>query len=140
MSEQYVLRIITRMLVPPILLFGLYVQMHGHYGPGGGFQAGVIFAAGFILYELVFGTPARRHVVPLFALASVACLGVLLYTGVGVASMVGGGKFLDYGALASTASDGQYTGIVIIEIAVGITVAAVMLVVFYAFYAASERR
>ena len=64
MRHHLVLRVVTKMLIPPILLFALYVQFHGDFGPGGGFQAGVIFAAGFILYSLVFGLePARRTVV-----------------------------------------------------------------------------
>ena len=36
-----------------MLLFALYVQFHGDYGPGGGFQAGVIVAVGVILHALV---------------------------------------------------------------------------------------
>ncbi len=49
MRHHLVLRVIAKMLIPPILLYGLYVQFHGDFGPGGGFQAGVIFAAGIIL-------------------------------------------------------------------------------------------
>ena len=52
MSDYLVLRVIAKLLIPFILLFGFYVQMHGDYGPGGGFQAGVIVAAAFILYAL----------------------------------------------------------------------------------------
>ena len=135
MSEQLVLRVVSRLMIPPILLFGLYVQMHGHYGAGGGFQAGVIFASGLILYELVFGTPSKRRVAPLSVLTAIACLGVLLYAGVGVAGMVGGGEFLEYGVLAADSGRGNYVGIAIIEVGVGVTVAAVMLAVFYVFYA-----
>ena len=54
MKDYIVLRVITKLLIPFILLFGIYVQMHGDYGPGGGFQAGVIFASSFILYAIVF--------------------------------------------------------------------------------------
>ena len=64
MTEHLVLRVVSKLLIPPILLFALYVQMHGDYGPGGGFQAGVIFGAGLILYGLVFGTEAVRAVAP----------------------------------------------------------------------------
>ena len=62
MSDLLVLRIVTKILMPFILLFALYVQFHGDYGPGGGFQAGVIFGAGFILYGLVYGLDALRGV------------------------------------------------------------------------------
>ena len=64
MIDNPVLRIIAKIIIPMILLFALYVQFHGDFGPGGGFQAGVIFAAGFILYGLVFGTEALRSAVP----------------------------------------------------------------------------
>ena len=55
MKRQSILRVVSKLLIPYILLFAFYVQFHGDYGPGGGFQAGVIFAAAFILYGLVFG-------------------------------------------------------------------------------------
>ena len=45
MSDFLVLKVMAKLLIPFILLFGFYVQMHGDYGPGGGFQAGVIIAA-----------------------------------------------------------------------------------------------
>ena len=130
MTEHLVLRVVSKLLIPPILLFALYVQMHGDYGPGGGFQAGVIFGAGLILYGLVFGTQAVRAVAPPRLLVVIACLGVLLYAGVGVASMIGGGEFLEYGALAADTTHGNHVGIIIIEIGVGVTVAAVMTIVF----------
>ena len=130
MTEHLVLRVVSKLLIPPILLFALYVQMHGDYGPGGGFQAGVIFGAGLILYGLVFGTQAMRAVAPPRALVVIACLGVLLYAGVGVASMIGGGEFLEYGALAADATRGNHVGIIIIEIGVGVAVAAVMTIIF----------
>ena len=132
MTEHLVLRVVSKLLIPPILLFALYVQMHGDYGPGGGFQAGVIFASGLILYGLVFGTEAVRSVAPPRLLAVLACLGVLLYAGVGVASMIGGGEFLEYGALAADATHGNHVGIIIIEIGVGVAVAAVMTIIFCA--------
>ena len=132
MSEHLVLRVVSKLLIPPILLFALYVQMHGDYGPGGGFQAGVIFASALILYGLVFGAEAVRSVAPPRLLVTLACLGVLLYAGVGVASMIAGGAFLEYGALAGDATQGNHIGIIIIEIGVGVAVAAVMTIVFCA--------
>ena len=56
--EVRILRVVSKALFPFVLLFGLYVQFHGDFGPGGGFQAGVIFAAGFVLYGLVYGLAA----------------------------------------------------------------------------------
>ncbi len=131
MTDNLVLRVISKLLIPLILLFALYVQMHGDYGPGGGFQAGVIFGSGLVLYGLVFGVPAARRVAPLHILVVLACLGVLLYAGVGIAGMIGGGSFLEYGVLAHDPPHGNHIGIIIIEIGVGVAVAAVMTIVFY---------
>ena len=95
MSRQIVLRIIAKLFIPFILLFALYVQFHGDYGPGGGFQAGVIFAAAFVLYGLVWGVEAAKRVANPATLQVAAALGVLLYAGTGLASLALGGNFLD---------------------------------------------
>ena len=131
MKDYIVLRVITKLLIPFILLFGIYVQMHGDYGPGGGFQAGVIFASSFILYAIVFDIRLARKVVPMWVLTGFSCLGVLLYCGVGIATLIYGGKFLEYGVLSFDASSGNHIGIIIIEIGVGIAVAAVILLIFF---------
>lgn len=128
-----VLRVAAKMLIPLILMFALYVQFHGETGPGGGFQAGVIFAAAFILYALVFGMETARTVVPAPLLRVLASCGVLLYAGVGLASLLAGGNFLDYSVLAEDHIEGQHLGIFLIELGVGITVTSVMIIIFYAF-------
>ena len=134
MKHYSILRVVTKLLVPYILLFALYVQFHGDYGPGGGFQAGVIFAAGIILYGLVFGLRAARHVA-LPAVTEIAIsVGVLVFAGTGVVSMLCGGNFLDYSALDHHhPSHGQHLGILVVELGVGITVAAVMISIFFSF-------
>lgn len=133
--EMPVLRVVGRALVPLILLFGLYVQFHGDFGPGGGFQAGVIFAAGLIVYALIFGLEALQQVVPPILTERLMAAGVLLYGSVGVLAMFLGGEFLDYSALdpLTTGHHGQHLGIVVIELGVGIAVAATMMRVYYAF-------
>ena len=131
--QHKILRIVSKILIPPILLFALYVQFHGEYGPGGGFQAGVIFAAGIILYTIFFGVDLARQVVSSALLKILAAFGVLLYGSVGLVSMLHGGDFLDYSVLAENPVTGQHIGIIIIELGVGITVAAVMTMIFYCF-------
>ena len=128
-----VLRVAAKMLIPLILMFALYVQFHGETGPGGGFQAGVIFAAAFILYALVFGMETARAVVPAALLRVLASFGVLLYAGVGLASLLAGGNFLDYSVLAEDHIEGQHLGIFLVELGVGITVTSIMIIIFYAF-------
>ena len=133
MNHHLVVRVVSKLLIPFILLFGLYVQFHGDFGPGGGFQAGVIFAAGFFLYGLIFGIENARKVVPAWATRVLLAAGVLLYGGTGVASFYLGGNFLSYNVLADDPVAGQHLGILLVEGGVGITVAATMLTLFFVF-------
>ncbi len=133
MIDNPVLRIVAKIIIPMILLFALYVQFHGDFGPGGGFQAGVIFAAGFILYGLVFGTEALRSAVPPGALRLLTAFGLLLFAGVGAVTMLAGSDYLAYNALAQDPVAGQHLGILIVEFGVGVTVSAVMITIFLAF-------
>lgn len=138
-SNNAVLRVVTKQIIPMILLFALYVQFHGEYGPGGGFQAGVIFAAGFVLYALVFGLDHASRAMPARTLFRLAPLGVLLFAGVGVYSLLKGYAFLDYTAIdPHDPVHAQHLGILIIELGVGLTVFSVLLLIFYAF--AGRRR
>jgi len=139
-QETIILRVVGKAVVPFILLFALYVQFHGDYGPGGGFQAGVIFAAGLILHALIFGLDALRRKVPMVVVELGIALGALLYGGVGVVSVLMGGQFLHYGVLdAHDAAHGQHLGILLVELGVGITVAFVMIAIFYSFAGRSNR-
>ena len=133
MKHHRVLRVITKLLIPYILLFALYVQFHGDFGPGGGFQAGVIFASAFILYGLVFGLRYAKQVAPPDLIERFVGIGLLLYAGTGVAGMLLGGEFLNYFVLAADPQAGQHYGILLVEAGVGITVAATMITIFYYF-------
>ncbi len=128
-------RVVGRVLIPFILLFGLYVQFHGEYGPGGGFQAGAIIAAALILYAILEGERRALAVLPPRALLALVAVGPLIYVAVGVAGMVLGGNFLDYSPLSSNPVSGQQIGIILIEAGVGITVTGVLLSIFHAFAA-----
>jgi len=133
MRNEVILRVAAKVLIPFILIFGLYVQFHGEVSPGGGFQAGVICAAAFILYGLVFGLETAQKVLPLGVARALAALGVLIYSGTGVVSLFLGAKFLDYDVLAHDPMHGQHYGIMSVEMGVLVTVFGVMVVIFYAF-------
>ncbi|HHW78915.1 MAG TPA: Na(+)/H(+) antiporter subunit B [Xanthomonadaceae bacterium] len=134
MKRYTIPRLGTKLLLPLILLFALYVQFHGDYGPGGGFQAGVIFGAGFILYALIYGLDNARQLMPPWLLRIGVSLGVLIYAGVGLVGLLLGGNYLDYGVLDHhDPAHGQHLGILLVELGVGITVSAVMVTIFYAF-------
>jgi multicomponent Na+:H+ antiporter subunit B len=138
LEDRVILRVGAKMLIPFILLFGLYVQFHGDYGPGGGFQAAVIFAAAFILYALVFGLDDAKRVLPPQVGYACSALGVLMFAGVGIATLVEGANFLDYGALLGDPKDAQVAGIMLVESGVLVTVFGVMVTIFYVF--AGRRR
>ncbi|MDA8743446.1 Na(+)/H(+) antiporter subunit B [Rubripirellula amarantea] len=138
MTDFPIIRVVSKILIPYILLFAFYVQLHGDYGPGGGFQAGVIFASALILYGLVFGLDAVSRVAPPVLIERLMALGVLIYAGTGITTMMLGGKFLDYNLLEHhfmphVLPSGQHLGIFVVELGVGITVTAVMTMIFYAF-------
>ena len=133
MKQKIILRVVSKILIPYILLFAFYVQWHGDFGPGGGFQAGVIFAAGIILYGIIFGVGTLRDVLPASVTRFFLTIGVLLYSGVGIAGIVLGGNYLDYNVLANVPTDGQHIGILLVEFGVGITVASAMVTIFCAF-------
>jgi multicomponent Na+:H+ antiporter subunit B len=140
MSPHLILRVVSKLLIPMIVVFGLYVQFHGDFGPGGGFQAGVIVAVAIILYALIFGMDEARRAVPPSVVQYGAAFGLLLYAGVGVATLFmdgtgGSVNFLDYDALHPDQSHhtGQHYGILLVEIGVLCTVSSVMLAIFYAF-------
>jgi multicomponent Na+:H+ antiporter subunit B len=133
MKHNLILRVIAKYLFPVIALFAFYVQFHGDYGPGGGFQAGVILSVAFIFYALVFGLDTAEQVLPHNLLRILASTGVLIYAGTGVVTMFMGGNFLDYDLLALNPVEGQHIGMMLIELGVGITVSAIMLMIFFAF-------
>lgn len=136
-----IIRVVSKLLIPYILLFAFYVQFHGDFGPGGGFQAGVIFASAFILYGLVFGVAEAKRVAPPLIIEKMIAIGLLIYAGTGVATLLLGGNFLDYDVLQHGfytdapvgLPEGQHLGIFVVELGVGVTVSAVMTIIFYAF-------
>lgn len=133
MRKDLILRIGAKLILPFILLFALYVQFHGDFGPGGGFQAGVISAAMVILYAIIFGLNSAQMVIPPRIAEMMIPLGALLYTGVGIFAMFKGGNFLNYSVLEHDPVKGQHLGIILVELGVYITVAGTMLAIFYTF-------
>jgi multicomponent Na+:H+ antiporter subunit B len=133
MRRDIVLRVIAKLFIPFMLLFALYVQFHGDFGPGGGFQAGVILAAAIVLYAIIFGLPAARRMLPERIVEAMVAAGVLIYAGVGIFGILLGGNYLDYFVLAHDPVHGQHRGIFWVEVGVAVTVCGVMLKIFYMF-------
>ncbi|MDD5482416.1 MAG: MnhB domain-containing protein [Kiritimatiellae bacterium] len=121
--------LVSRLLTPFIMLFGIYVIFHGHYSPGGGFQGGAMLAAALILTRLTSGI---RNAQPQFQSSRaipLGALGVLIFFGTGLTAMLAGGDFLDYKFLPLAgygAAVLRSYGILIIEIGVGLAVMAIL--------------
>ena len=132
------LRVVSKAMIPFIVVFALYVQFHGDFGPGGGFQAGVILAAGLIFYSLIYGLENTKKLIPPRVVEVLTATGVSLYIFVGMIGIYRGSDFLDYSVLAEDSVHGQHYGIFLVELGVGITVFAVMVTIFYMFVGRSR--
>ncbi len=130
MKDQVVVRVLGKALIPFIFVFGFYIIMHGEGGPGGGFQGGVVLAAGFILYGLIFGLEDSKRVLPTALNDCLIAIGALFYIGVGVTTMLLGGAFLDYSKLNKVMAQGEPLGMTLVEMGVGLTVCCVMITIF----------
>ncbi len=139
MRADLILRVGTKLILPFILLFALYVQFHGDFGPGGGFQAGVISAGSVILIAITFGLESAKRVAPPALVERMVPVGVLIYAGTGVIGLLLGKNFLDYSVLARDAAHGREIGIFLVEVGVLITVASTMIALFYAFVERERR-
>lgn len=125
----------VRLLAPLAQTFALYVLFHGHESPGGGFQAGVVFGASYVMLRLALGpeSPDRRLDEPRWL--ALAAAGVLVYLVVGLAGLAGA-AFLDYTVLPAAApARARWLGILLVEVGVGVAVAATLVVIFRALAA-----
>ncbi len=132
MRLDVILRITVKLLLPFILLFGLYVHFHADFGPGGGFQAGVIAAGMLILYAIIFGIYAAQQAIPCAVVHTMVPLGVLIYASAGIPALVVNDNFLNFSAIASDDATGQHYGVIWVEIGVIMTVFSAMVSIFYA--------
>ncbi|MGF1650396.1 MAG: Na(+)/H(+) antiporter subunit B [Hyphomicrobiaceae bacterium] len=132
MRLDTILRVATKILLPFIIVFGLYVHFHAELSPGGGFQAGVIVAAAVILYGLVFGMYAAQRAFPPALAHTLGPLGVLVYMSAGIPALFSGREFLNFGVLMEKAAKGHHYGVIWVEIGVLFAVTGAMLSIFYA--------
>ncbi|NUY39435.1 Na(+)/H(+) antiporter subunit B [Wolbachia endosymbiont of Litomosoides brasiliensis] len=133
MIKDPVLNAVTFLMVPFIILFALYIQFHGDYTPGGGFQAGIIIASGIILYSMLFGVSATLKAIPCSAIKFTSMLGIFIYGGTGIATVLLGQNFLSYDILLASNVAGQKLGIFLVELGVVLTVYSSMLAIYIDF-------
>ena len=127
---------VSRLMVPFIQLFALYVIIHGAGGPGGGFQGGVIFGASFVLLVIAFGIVKAGNRFPEAINTALTSLGVYIYAGVGLLCIIlslGVAQYLNYGFLSLPVhfEERRALGMDLVEIGIGITVMAVITSIFF---------
>ena len=133
MKLDVIFRVVAKLLIPFMLVFAMYVQFHGDYGPGGGFQAGVVAAAMVIFYAIIFGLEAAQRIIPPRVVELMVPAGVGIFAGVGVLGLLLGENYLNYSPLAHDPAHGQEYGIILVEFGVLVTVAGTMVTIFYCF-------
>lgn len=124
---------VTRISVPLIQMFGLYVIVHGHYSPGGGFQGGVVLAASIILLRIAMGKEESYHRFAPRTGLILAVVGVATFGLIGLVPVLLGGEFLDYGRLPLPGVEEslrRYWGILAVEVAIGIGVWGALVAIF----------
>ncbi|MDY6950623.1 MAG: Na(+)/H(+) antiporter subunit B [Thermodesulfobacteriota bacterium] len=141
-SQDVIVKTLARLLMPFIIVYALYVVMHGHHSPGGGFQGGVILAAGFILLGISYGLGETRRRMSEKAAGIISSIGVFVYAGVGLLCLILGGNYLDYGKLSKilhvTPAQARSLGILAVEIGVALAVMAVMFTIFFVIFTVGE--
>jgi len=134
-GEDLIIKTAVRLMVPFAQLFGLYVIVHGHYSPGGGFQGGVILGAAFIMLALAFDMETSQQYMTIRVNAVFNNLGAAIFVGVGALCAIFGGLFLDYSALDKLIPMGPVEwrsfGIFLVEVGVGFTVMSIMVLLYW---------
>lgn len=134
-TDDIIIRAVARILIPFIQVYALYVIMHGHHSPGGGFQGGVILGASFILYLITHGLEDAKERMSELKAGLLSSFGLLIYSGIGLLCIIKGSNYLDYGGLSTilkvVPAQARSLGILGIEIGVGIAVMAVMFSIFF---------
>lgn len=139
--DSVIVRTLVRLLVPPTQLFALYVVVHGHGSPGGGFQGGVILAAAYILVALGLGRQELDRRVREGLVLVLGAAGVLIFALTGALGVLWGGALLDYEVLpfpGAVGSAARFLGILVIEIGVALGVAGALTVIFCRLAKAAE--
>jgi len=131
--DSAIIDVITRINVPLIRIFGLYVIFHGHYSPGGGFQGGVILAVSVILMRLALGKEESYERFPPGAGLVLASAGVITFGLAAWRPFLMGADFLDYGELPLPGLepvDRRYWAILAVEVGIGFGVWGALVAIF----------
>lgn len=94
--KDEILKEISKILVPLIQIFGIYIIFHGHLSPGGGFAGGTILGTSFILYRITYGKENAQKKFNYSKLIKVVSIGLILYGTMKGYSFVSGGSHLNW--------------------------------------------
>ena len=141
-SNDVIVKTLARILMPFIVVYALYVVMHGHHSPGGGFQGGVILAASFVLLVISHGLEQTKKRMSDKVAGVISSIGVFIYGGIGALCLILGGNYLDYGKLSKImgveVNEARSLGILGVEIGVALAVMSVMCIIFFAIFTVGE--
>ncbi|HKM43322.1 MAG TPA: MnhB domain-containing protein [Limnochordia bacterium] len=132
--SDIIVQVVTRMMIPYLQLYGLYIILYGHNSPGGGFAGGTIIASSLILYVLAFGLKNEELRLSSSVARVIESCGALAYVAIGLAGIVLGANFLSnnsagfpLGIPGRIFSGGT---IVLLTVAIGLKVASTMITLF----------
>jgi multicomponent Na+:H+ antiporter subunit B len=131
--ESVIVQVIFSVITPFIQLFALYVILHGHYGPGGGFQGGVIMAVSIMLQRLCLDREVSHRKFPPGLAMALGAIGMLVFMLAGIIPMMMGGAFLDYAYLpipGISEAALRSLGILIVEIGIAMAVLGALVLIF----------
>jgi multicomponent Na+:H+ antiporter subunit B len=134
-KPDIIIQTVSRITVPFIQIFALYVIAHGHHSPGGGFQGGVILGASFILLAISFNLKAMLERITERKDILLGGIGLLIYSGIGTLCVILGANFLNYKVLhyiipGASFVEARSNGILGVEIGVAIAVMAIMIAIY----------
>ena len=116
-DDAVIVNLLSKIILPILLIFGFYVHSHGDYTPGGGFQAGIIFACALCLYYFI---NPKKDRISYYILTILSMIGFILYVGIGILSFFKTGKFLDFTFLPFNHTNAR--GVFIVELGIAFVV------------------
>ncbi len=125
MKESEIVELVSRKLVPFVLLFGLYLVSYGHLSPGGGFQGGVVLSSALLLLCLSRGVEATSRLFSPGRVGAVEIAAFAVFLAIGAAGLAAGvaflGNFLPLGTPGTVPSAGF---VFLLNIVIGVEVGA----------------
>lgn len=137
-SRDPIVKTMAKILIPIILVFGVYILVNGHLSPGGGFSGGAILGAGFIFYAMVYGEEQALKVLSERKIKVITICALSFYCLAKSYSFFTGNEFNGVHSIISAGNPGDILSgglIMPLNIAVGLVVCCTM----YSFYMLFKR-